>query len=80
MRWCWSGWFWAFSPGRNYGLLLLRGQTGSFGIFRSFGQRIVVFALMHSYLLDRILAIAGVQSHHQLRDEVHMLGSIAHGW
>ena len=81
MCWCWGGWFGAFCLGRNDGLLLLLlgWQTSSLPIFGSFGQRIVVLALMHSYLLDRILAVACIQSHHQLRNEMHMLGSITHG-
>jgi hypothetical protein len=79
MRDGWDWWFGALCSGRNNGLLLLNWHAGSFTVFHSFGQRIVVVALIHSYLLDHIFAIACIQSHHQLRDEVCMLGSISYG-
>jgi hypothetical protein len=60
----WNWWFRTFCPGRNDGLLFLGLRADSFTVFRTFGQRIVVVALVHSYFLDRILAIPRIQSHH----------------
>jgi hypothetical protein len=69
-------WFGTLCPGRNNRLCL---HAGTVTLIRSFGQRNVVVVLMYPYLLDGILAVACIQSHHQLRDEVCVLGSIAHG-
>jgi hypothetical protein len=60
MRCCWDWWFGTLCPGRKNGLLLLDCHASSFTVSRSFGQRVVVLALVHSYLLDHIFAIACV--------------------
>jgi hypothetical protein len=41
-------------------------------------QRSIVVALKQPDLSDCVLAVSSVQAHHQLRDEMRMLGSIAH--
>jgi hypothetical protein len=49
------------------------------GIIPNIGrQRSIIVALKQPDLSNCVLAVSSVQAHHQLRDEMRMLGSIAH--
>jgi hypothetical protein len=63
---------------------ILRGSHGRWlracdDILANLGrQRSIMVALMQPDLPNCILTVSSVQAHHQLRDEMRMLGSIAH--